>query len=109
MSAFSIVTLDSSARADDALESLLKLAVPGEAELHLLCVHPEYRRNGIGSALLNAAIDAARRAGAKRMILGTQPSMTVAQLLYRSHGFAQVPTLDFVRGDRTFEVFAREI
>jgi ribosomal protein S18 acetylase RimI-like enzyme len=145
MSAFSIVALDSSACADEALESLLKLvyvgggftepsladasfagasvrargdvfvardsagnllgsvvvvpsrspasrfAVPGEAELHLLCVHPEYRGNGIGSALVNAAIDAARRAVRKRMMLWTQPSMTVAQVLYRSHGLRACP------------------
>lgn len=42
-------------------------------------------------------------------IPNTVGAMTVAQVLYRNHGFARVPPLDFVRGDRTFQVFAREI
>src|SRR5580765_8582547 len=86
-----------------------RFAVAGEAELHLLCVHPEHRGSGIGSALVTAALDAARRGGAKRMMLWTQPSMTVAQAIYTKHGFARVPDLDFARGDRSFQVFACSI
>lgn len=80
-----------------------------DAELHLLCVHPDARGRGIGAALVDAAVGAARRGGASRMILWTQSSMTVARRLYEKNGFERVPTLDFSRGEREFLVFARPI
>jgi ribosomal protein S18 acetylase RimI-like enzyme len=86
-----------------------RFATRGEAELQLLCVHPEKQRHGIGSALIAAAINAARGAGATRMILWTQSSMTVAQRLYVKYGFERVNELDFSRGERSFQVFARQI
>src|SRR5713101_4464540 len=64
-----------------------RFAEAGDAELHLLCVRPDRRRHGVGSALVEAAVATARGAGAKRMILWTQPSMEAAQLLYLRHGF----------------------
>jgi ribosomal protein S18 acetylase RimI-like enzyme len=86
-----------------------RFAQPGEAELHLLCVHPDKQRSGVGSALVKAAISAAREAGATRVTLWTQPSMTAARRLYVKHGFERVPGLDFSRGERSFQVFARPI
>ncbi len=86
-----------------------RFANSGEAELHLLCVHPEARGYGIGGALVEAAICTARKGGASRMILWTQPSMSVAGRLYEKHGFERVPPLDFSRGERRFLVFARPI
>ena len=86
-----------------------RFAAAGEAELHLLCVRPDQQGRGIGSALVSAAIDAARAGGATRMILWTQSSMTVAQALYAKHGFSRLPGLDFARGERRFQVFARQI
>jgi ribosomal protein S18 acetylase RimI-like enzyme len=58
---------------------------------------------------VEAAIDTARESGATRMILWTQSSMRVAQRLYVKHGFERVPRLDFSRGARWFQVFARPI
>jgi len=84
-----------------------RFAMAGEAELHLLCVHPGQRGRGIGSALVSAAVETARRNGATRMILWTQPTMIAAQALYQRHNFARVPELDFSRGSRSFRVFAR--
>ena len=86
-----------------------RFAGEGEAELHLLCVSQDHQRHGVGSALIEAALATARKAGARRMILWTQPSMEAAQLLYSKHGFERVPELDFSRGERTFRVFARSI
>ena len=86
-----------------------RLAQSGEAELHLLGVHPEARGHGIGAALVDAAVHAARKGGASRMILWTQSSMTVASRLYERNGFERVPPLDFSRGEREFLVFARPI
>jgi ribosomal protein S18 acetylase RimI-like enzyme len=80
-----------------------------EAELQLLCVCPQARGRGIGSALVDAAVRAAQASGALRMILWTQPSMTAARRLYEKRGFERVPSLDFSRGERSFLVFARRI
>ena len=80
-----------------------------ESEMQLLCVRQDRQRRGVGAALVAAAVDTARRAGASRMILWTQPSMTAAQRLYVNAGFERVPTLDFSRAGRTFLVFARSL
>ena len=75
----------------------------------LLCVSQDHQRHGVGSVLVEAALATARKAGARRMILWTQPSMEAARLLYSKHGFERVPELDFSRGERIFRVFARSI
>jgi GNAT superfamily N-acetyltransferase len=87
----------------------VRFARLGEAELHLLAVHPDARGRGIGSALIGAALRAAWVAGASRLLLWTQSSMTGARRLYEKHGFERVPALDFSRGDRRFLVLARRI
>jgi len=86
-----------------------RFANHGEAELQLLAVRPNQQGRGVGSALVTAAMDTARSFGATRMILWTQSSMTVAQRLYAKHEFVRVPSLDFSRGDRQFQVFARAL
>lgn len=40
-------------------------------------------------------IDEAAAAGARRLVLSTQPAMKNAQYLYRSLGFARTPELDW--------------
>lgn len=86
-----------------------RFAASGEAELHLLCVRPDQQGRGIGSALVSAALEVARKNNATRMILWTQPSMTAARALYTKHGFVRLRSLDFARGERKFQVFARLI
>ena len=49
-----------------------------ESELHLIAVAPEYRRQGIASALLQ---------GATRLLLEVRANNETAQQLYRKHGF----------------------
>ena len=58
-----------------------------EAYLEELYVAPDLRGQGIGRALLEAAMDAAREAGAVRMELGTSETDTAARTLYASCGF----------------------
>jgi GNAT superfamily N-acetyltransferase len=84
-------------------------AEAGDAELQLLCVRPDQRDRGVGSALVQAVVQAARRGSARRLLLWTQPLMESAQRLYRRQGFQRKPAMDFSRGSRTFVVFVRSL
>jgi len=61
-------------------------AKAGDAYLEELYVIPEHRRQGIGRALLEASIDAARDAGANHFELTTGETDKEARALYESHG-----------------------
>ena len=58
-----------------------------DAHLEELYVAPERRGHGLGRALLETAMDAARETGAARMDLGTSVADTAALALYESAGF----------------------
>jgi ribosomal protein S18 acetylase RimI-like enzyme len=62
-------------------------AKAGDAYLEELYVIPEQRRKGIGGALLDASIEAAREAGANHFELTTGETDTEARALYESRGF----------------------
>jgi GNAT superfamily N-acetyltransferase len=55
--------------------------------LNDLFVSPEARRGGTGSALLRAAADYGRRAGAVRLTLSTELTNTTAQSVYEENGW----------------------
>jgi ribosomal-protein-alanine N-acetyltransferase len=59
-------------------------------ELHInnLAVLPEYRRAGVGSALLNYVLAAAARSGAARALLEVRASNHEARALYERFGFS---------------------
>jgi ribosomal protein S18 acetylase RimI-like enzyme len=59
-----------------------------ECYLAELYVVPERRGFGLGRALMETAIDEARRRGADHMDLGTSESDTAARHLYESLGFS---------------------
>jgi GNAT superfamily N-acetyltransferase len=52
-----------------------------------MIVHPDYRRKGIGSRLLEAAIDHAKTHGFLRITLLTDPDNVEAHQVYKRHGF----------------------
>ena len=58
-----------------------------ECYLAELYVTPEQRGHGIGRALMEAALAAARERGADRIELGTSQGDTAARTLYESLGF----------------------
>jgi len=62
-------------------------AKAADAYLEELYVIPAQRRKGIGRALLNAAINSAREAGANHFELTTGETDTEARALYESRGF----------------------
>ncbi|MDB4977591.1 MAG: acetyltransferase [Myxococcaceae bacterium] len=82
-----------------------QIARGGEAELHLLAVDPDARGQGIGAALIRAALKFARSEGWTQIVLSTQKQMTSAQTLYANAGFKRAPERDWVRGEASFLVY----
>lgn len=58
-------------------------------EIHELFVHPKYRGHGIGSALLNRAIEYARRRARRLMGLWVGVENLHAKEFYRKRGFRE--------------------
>ena len=64
-----------------------------EGHITTLAVAPQYRRRGVGRALLVALIKEAICRGAERLALEVRESNTVAQNLYAHFGFSAVAFL----------------
>jgi len=71
-----------------------------------LYVRPAFRSWGLGNHLVEAAIQAARRAGYTALRLDTLPSMAAAQGLYRKLGFTEIPAYNdtHLPGTRFYEL-----
>lgn len=62
-------------------------AIHGTAQLLQLAVRPDFRRRGIGRALLEAAMECSRARNCGRMELECRAENTAARNLYREFGF----------------------
>ena len=62
----------------------------GICEMRRLFIKPEFRRLGIGKALIETAIECARRIDYKIIRLNTNKRMAPAEKLYRSYGFRDI-------------------
>ena len=70
-------------------------AGPGEAVVRMLVTDPAARGTGAGTALMQASLQHARRAGCRVVRLSTQASMTVAHRIYERAGFLRTPDRDW--------------
>lgn len=72
----------------DAVVGLLTLAVAGYGVADIgMCVDGAWRGRGVGGALVEEAVAAARRLGAHKIALQVWPHNEPAIRLYRRHGF----------------------
>ena len=60
----------------------------GTVYLHRIAVRPDSSGQGMGSALVAAAIEWGNRTGSRTMLLNVRPENERAKELYRRHGFA---------------------
>ena len=73
------------------------------AELKTLYVHPSLRRQGWGRTLTTLAIDYARAAGKRKMILWSDTRFTDAHRLYRNLGFTEMGRRDLNDSNNSVE------
>ena len=67
------------------------MALPdGGFELAKMAVTDAHKRRGLGRALMAAAVERARTAGAPRLYLETNSGLAPALALYRSFGFREI-------------------
>lgn len=71
---------------------ILARAVAGEAEILTLAVLPDRRRQGIGRALLEAALQQATQRHADHIFLEVDAANAAALALYRAAGFVEAGT-----------------
>lgn len=64
--------------------------VMDQAELANIAVHPEARRRGIASRLLERVLESMASRGVREIFLEVRASNVVAATLYRRHGFSEV-------------------
>jgi ribosomal-protein-alanine N-acetyltransferase len=69
---------------------LIARDVAGTGEILNLAVAPEFRRRGVGGALLRAGLNALRHRRVDEVFLEVRESNRSAQSLYTSHGFRSV-------------------
>ncbi|MCM0754373.1 ribosomal protein S18-alanine N-acetyltransferase [Desulfovibrio aminophilus] len=77
-------------RGDRIVGYIAYSVIAEEMEVMNLAVHPEFRRQGLGAGLLDAALRHCRQAGAREGFLDVKESNLPAIDLYRKFGFKQI-------------------
>lgn len=81
----------------------LAQAQEGDAELKRIYSLSRFHGQGIGDALMAAALDAAKAAGQKRLLLGVYQGNMRALRFYEKQGFTEVGTRQFQVGPRLYD------
>ena len=72
-----------------------EIATPAEAEFRMLAVDPAAQGRGVGTALVRACADEARRRGRERLVLSSGRWMARAHRVYDRLGFVRDPARDW--------------
>ena len=65
---------------------------PGVCEVKRMWTHPDYRRRGLATLVLDALEQAAVAAGYRRLVLETGPRQPEAAAMYERRGYVRIPT-----------------
>jgi GNAT superfamily N-acetyltransferase len=79
------------------------------AEVKRMYVHPKWRGRGVGSAILQALEESARRERKRRIILETGVRQPEAIALYRKQGYAQIPNFGYYADHAGSMSFGRDL
>lgn len=79
------------------LSMVLNLSNPGRASLYQMWVGPAYRKIGVGTALLNLAMDEATHLSVDSIYLSVTTSNTDAISIYSKKGFAETGSTELLR------------
>ncbi|WP_343564498.1 ribosomal protein S18-alanine N-acetyltransferase [Kiloniella sp. b19] len=71
---------------------LLLQTVADEAEILTFCIHPQFRRRGLGRKLLEAMADFLRGKSICRILLEVDVENRAAKALYKDFGFRSIST-----------------
>lgn len=74
-----------------------------DLELKRIYLLSRFQGLGVGARLMAAAVEAARKAGAPRLLLGVYGGNSGAIAFYARQGFAQVGTREFLVGANTYD------
>ena len=72
-----------------------EIARENEGEFRMLAVDPAAQGRGVGTALVRACADEARRLGRERLVLSSGEWMRAAHRIYGRLGFARIPERDW--------------
>lgn len=82
----------------------------GWSGIRMLAVHPEFRRKGVGEALMQECLRLSRQKGIRTVGLHTTEPMAAGRRLYERMGFERVPQFDFhPRSNLTVMAYKLEI
>jgi ribosomal protein S18 acetylase RimI-like enzyme len=90
---------------DGEVVGTVTIALPGspwreigsddEGEFRMLAVSPTARRQGVGDALTQLAMDRFRGLGFRAVVLSSLAEMTSAHRIYERYGFRRIPERDW--------------
>ena len=79
------------------------------AYVHLVGIHPEYRRRGVGKALYEAFIARAKTRGATRMKVISAPGNDASERFHVAMGFSTQVTADYAGPGRARVIYLRKL